>query len=155
MTGTNFSDWYNATEGSFVAELSQNGLALGTDAQVAIAVDDNTTNNRNWIYARANLNLGTYIVSSGGSTVANIPSLNAVTINTVYRHAISYKANKFVYSLNAVQNGVDTAGAVPVAPTQMYIGSRSSNTFYLNGHMMQILYYPQSLTNAELLAFSK
>jgi len=155
MTGTNFSDWYNPTEGSFVVTLNQFGLATGTNAQAAIAVDDGTTGNRNWLYARSTGDVGQNIISSGGSTISNILSSATISIDTNFTHAISYKTNKFVYSLNAVQNGIDTAGNVPVSPTQMYIGSRSGNLAYLNGHINRIMYYPQSLTNAELLAFSK
>lgn len=149
MTGTNFSDWFNATEGTLKASLS----TFETRSVETAFVSANSGNNLNQIA------LFKFATSAGlsvrdGTTQAERYTAGAISANTVFTLCGSYKENLF----RAAKNGgsptsPDTSGTLPT-PTQLQIGrAGSSNVF--NGIVRSIYYWPQSVTPAELSSFSK
>jgi hypothetical protein len=147
MTGTNFSSWFNASQGTFAAtyEASPNTFTTylvasnGVTAQNSFHFDNDSGNMRAVYY-------------SGSSAVA-ILSLGAVgTVGTVNKVASAYQVNDFAASRNAGTVVTDTAGAVPVSLTQLNIGADPSGAAVnvMNTHIRQIVYYPRRLSNAEL-----
>jgi hypothetical protein len=150
MTGTNFSDWFNANEGAFFCEFT----SFNANTRSVILLSDNSAANR--MYFR---------YSSGGSLqfTSIISSVNEVTIspsgtstiNTVYQPCAAYKLNSYSYAINGTSRGTDDTANVPTL-TQMSIGANFNSTAeFLCGHIRQFNYYPQRLTNAEVVAFSK
>ena len=152
MTGTNFSDWYNQTEGTFAVQASATNTS-GSPRYVGAS--DGTVGNR--IVLLTNSNTQTQnIVSLSGSTQANIlcPTTDTRVATKV---CLAYKVNDFAASTNAGTVVTDTAGAIPTTTT-LYIGALENGTTatnMLNGHVKNIRYYPMRLLNAELQAFSK
>ena len=150
MTGTNFSDWYNATEGTFMANVS----SLGTFAfNSVIDANDGTTLNRIGIrYNSASVASGLIIVNNvqqGPVNPATAPNAAAS------KFVLAYKADSFAASYRASTVATDTSGTVPTV-TQLDIGNFiSSSASQLNGHFIQLSYYPLRLTNNEVQAFSK
>ena len=147
MTGTNFSDWFNASEGSIVAEAM--GYALSGNI---FAFDDNGDNNRIQI-ARAATSQYQNLIYVGGALQTG-GAFGNYTVNTFGKVATAYKVNDIAYVANGGTVGTDNTANIPTV-TQLNIGSRKSGTALLNGIIKRLYYYPQRLTNAELQAFSK
>lgn len=152
MTGTNFSDWFNASAGTFRAtyEASPNTFTTylvasnGVTAQNSFHFDNDSGNMRAVYY-------------SGSSAVATLGLGVLGTAGTVNSVASSYAVNNFVAARNAGTVVTDTAGAVPVSLTQLNIGADPSGAAVnvMNTRIQKIYYYPLALTNAEVQAFSK
>jgi hypothetical protein len=141
MTGTNFSDWFNATEGTFDVSVSQ-FLNTGVTTTILEANTPSVTR------------LGLNRQSGGGASSFITGGPTLVTPNQMGNGsaALAYKANSFGLSTNAGAVASSATGTVPTCTTLM-IGSRVGS--YLNGVIAKISYYPVRLTNAELQAISK
>jgi hypothetical protein len=147
MTGTNFSSWYNQTEGTFVAicEASSNtyttylAASNGVVAQNSMHIDNDAGNMRAVYYS--------------GSAVVALLSLGAIgTIGAVNKVATAYKANDFAASRNGGTVVTDTVGAVPVSVNRLNIGADPSGAAVnvTNTHIRSIAYYNTRLSNATL-----
>ena len=149
MTGTNFSSWYNATEGTMYAGVVSAPVA--NIAQQAWYISDNTSSN-NIALRRNSGGLAAVAVNAGGVAQADV-SGGAVSASAFYKFAAAYKVNDFAVSLNAGAIATDTSGSIPVV-SQLNIGATAAGTQYLNGTIKQIAFYPRRLTNAELQAIT-
>lgn len=143
MTGTNFSDWFNATEGSFVAQ-SDTVDTTGFPTTLYSAVVNNS------------ITLDTSVASIRAVMFANnvavlVKTSTKLSVNTF---AIAYKLNSHNAGFNGAAVTAATSGAVPTGLTSLNIGSTGSSS-YANGHIYKIMYYPQRLTDNELRAFTK
>lgn len=138
------SPWYNAAEGTLVAEFSSSSTA-GTTPSSVCGFDDGSSNNRMYLHT---LSGRAYQVVSVGGGVAVNSDLGAAATNKTLKIASAFKENDFSGSLAGATAVPDTNGAMPTV-TKFNIGSRGSADF-LNGHVKSIRYYPKRLTNAEL-----
>lgn len=149
MTGTNFSSWYNASEGTLVSQSTFNGNSAAFQ-RYAMAVSDGSSNNRITMTIASSTQTRA-IISTGGVLQADVYNTVTSTFNTPIKAAIAYKANDIAVCCNAgvVQN--DTSATIPTV-NAAYIGTaeNGSGTVQLNGVVAKIFYYPQRLTNAEL-----
>ena len=150
LTGTNFSSWYNASEGAFTFEYNQPFNLAGNTAMLAFT--DGTNSNVTMLLTETTPRARLFI-DSGGSNVANIAAGN-MTLNAVNRQTSSYKVNNFRMAVNGATPQQDTSGAVPVGVNQLQIGSRPTGLQW-TGYARKLFYYPQILLDAELQAFSK
>jgi hypothetical protein len=144
MTGTNFSSWYNAGEGTLYAEINPKALAASSGA----VINDNTTSNRIRV-ATASTSDQTLITTSGTAQA----TLDAGTpvIDTSMKLASAYKVNDFALSLNGGTVATDTAGTVPVV-TQLQIGAETTTIGTLT--IRKLAYYPLRVTDAQLQALT-
>ena len=145
MTGTNFSSWWNASAGTFVAKFD--GPANGT--RPIIAADDNTANEVFMLYGS-----GTdpkAIVTDGGATQADLDA-GTIVANTVAKLGLSFAANDFAACLNGGTVALDTGGTLPTV-TQARLGSGPAGN-YLTGHLASLKFYNVAKTNAELIALT-
>ena len=147
MTGTNFSDWYNASEGTFAAQIASGLSPSGT----IVSADFGSASRITYQLLSGNL---AYFVRAAGATSALL-SPAAYTQNTVAKIAGAYKVDNYAAAANASAVLTDTAGVLPPTPTQLTIGSYIGNNSFLSGHVQKIMYWPQRLVNAEVQAFSK
>lgn len=154
MTGTNFSSWFNASEGSFVARFFSYVGASVNNPRI-LAVSDGSTANRLRAFL-ATTNTSTQ-VSSGGVTQASLSNTPSTLYGVFNKIAFGYKVNNFVASVNGGSTSSDLSGSVPVAPIRLNICADfdSSSQSQLNGYIALLNYYPQSLTFAEIQSFSK
>lgn len=149
MTGTNFSDWFNASEGTFVFN-AQNPAAAAFF--FAGSASDGTVNNQLRVGTNGT-GLGTVFRSYvGGAVQCDLSS--AITLGSEYTACAAYRLNDFAFSTNGGATTTDTSGSVPTV-NQLRLGSAGSGLTILNGHLKQVLYYPQRLTDSEVQAFSK
>lgn len=153
MTGTNFSSWYNASEGAFVAGVNLNVLVTPAVKPVFAAYDGTFNSNR--VYLNVGISGQTnLLVNSGGSSQANILG-PILTANNLMKVSSKYKVNDFALTANGITPSTDTSGVVPVGSNKLDIGSFQPASAYLNGHVAFLNYYPLALTNNEVQAFSK
>jgi hypothetical protein len=150
MSGTNFSSWYNASEGTFLfRSASADAVGLGPVHHV-FAATDGTVGNRIRAYLYGNV--GTQ-VTVGGVGQATLVDGTLIVNNTFYTGVLGYKANDFGLSVDAVTPLVATSGTIPTVDS-LDIGSQLGAGF-LSGHIQKLFYYPQKLTTNEIQAFSK
>jgi hypothetical protein len=151
MTGTNFSSWYNATEGTVFTEYQ---VTAGTN-QRAFAVSDGTLNNvMNILVTNASGNGSSFAVTTAGSLVASVPSNLATQSETLYKVAGAYKVNDVNGARNGTVGTTDTSAAIPVVD-RANIGSGGAASQFLNGYIQRIAYYPVRLSNDQLQALTR
>lgn len=148
MTGTNFSSWFNQTEGTFGVWFDT-AAAGGSFNIWALAAADATPSGRYMIGGNPSNLRG--FVSAGGSTQADMFS-GTIANNTLKKAVLAYKTDSFAFSTGGLAPTTDSLGTLPT-PTRMWIGQY--NGTYLYGHVAKLLYWPQRLINAETSAFSK
>lgn len=147
MTGTNFSSWFNQSEGAFVTEAD----TVNPFSRWFYTVNDGSSTNYIGSDFNSSANVRFRVVNTGASQ-ASVTSVAAVSANTIIKHAAAYATNSFNQALNGVLNTTDTTGSF-VAMSQLQFSAANANP-NLNGHIRSFRYYPQRLTNAELQAFS-
>jgi hypothetical protein len=144
MTGTNFSDWYNASEGTF-----QSKTTSVLNASVVACASDGTANNSIFTLSRINLTSGT----TSRVLVSNVEQAGFVfTSSASNSAAIGYKASDFVGSNNGATPSTDTSGTLPIV-NRLQIGALGATTY--NCIIAKINYWPFRLTNAQVQAVSK
>ena len=153
ITGTNFSSFYNASQGAMIAYFDTVTLnAASVIGRNILAVNTSTTNViQSYIYSNY---IGAKMVSAGAlqfdNTTGGSPA-NNVTIKT----GIAYAANNCYATTNAGAGFASTTVTLPSpTPTQLLIGMGNLNS-PICGHMQKVFYYPQRLTNAEMQALTK
>ena len=146
MTGTNFSDWFNASEGGAVIQVLPRTIS-GT--RPAVEFDDNTANET--IVLRGVAADPQLYVVDGGAAQATLDA-GTITANAAYRLAGAWKSSSFATAINGAASVSQLSGTYPTV-TQARFGSDGTN--YLNGWLQNFRYWPQRITNAETQAFSK
>lgn len=153
MTGTNFSSWYNASEGTLKVTADTLSVAANSKTPTLASLYTDSSNlMRFWIWDGA----PTSVRWTGlNALVTQFDLSNApITANSNFSVVGAYKLNNFAQSINASVPSVDTSGTVP-SITAFNIGSISGgSTQFWNGHIAKILYWPQKLINAEVQSFS-
>jgi hypothetical protein len=145
MTGTNFSSWFNPSEGTFVV----NSTGLDTSFTVAVQVDDGTTSNRiGMIIPRASSASPAFIFTSGAAQTA----FSNVTFVGDDKEALSYAANNVLLSVNGAAVQTDTTVVLPVVDR---LRIRNNSAAPSSGYIKRITYYPQALTAANLQAVTR
>jgi len=152
MTGTNFSSWFNTSEGSLMFQGDTLTVANPNNMTLASFYLNGSNYIRYWMWQGQPANLRYTVVASGAGS-ADI--VNAITANTQFKVMSSYATNLFRCAFNGAAASVDTSGAVPTGLTTFYIGSLDSVNEPFNGHVAKINYYSQSVTSGEVQAFSK
>jgi len=161
MTGTNFSSWYNQSEGTIIAQFvaTTNGFN-STGGNAFLFVYD--------IDSAAATNSGHSLLLSGGygpgwrgsTSILGVDQAAfqaAMTLGntTVRKIAYAYRTNDFAASANGGAATTDTSGNLPTND-RMTIGAQNatagSNT--ITGYMQRITYYPTRLTDAQLQALT-
>jgi hypothetical protein len=151
MTGTNFSDWYNASEGAFVVN-AQTARQVAIGATGIVGINNGSVAEQINCFFRGSGATGANIFSSSIGQMDQSPT-GVITANTPFKLGIAYKLNDAVsYAQGTVQT-TDTLVTVP-SVNQMQIGLMQAGQ-YLNGWIQKFNYWPQRILNAEGQAFSK
>jgi hypothetical protein len=146
MTSTNFSSWYNASEGTFVASFDTAKPPAVAGANFVFIASDGTQNERiQSVYDTSNIVAG---VIDGNVTQANFT--NAYTVNQTVKCALAYKVNNFAASFNGAAATTDTAGTIPTVNRMTLGSSWDGSNFFLSGHIRQLTYYKTRLLNTTL-----
>jgi hypothetical protein len=143
MTGTNFSDWYDAATGTFVVDFDVPSIAAGTRG--VISADNNTADERIELY-NSTADPKTIIVD-GGATQADLDG-GTLVANTAAKLGLSYAANDAAACLNGGAVQTDATITLPT-PDRLRIGVNQAGN-YLNGRIKSIKFYNEAKSDANL-----
>ena len=148
MTGTNFSSWFNQSEGSFYTEAIAAALSsTAGNPGTFVGISDGTVSNR----LRLKSENGTaWEGAVAGTSQFAIGTYGSAGVS--YKLAGAYKVNDFAYSFNGTTAATDTSGTVPVV-SQMQIGNLITAREF-SGTIKKLAYYPRRLTNTQLQALT-
>jgi hypothetical protein len=149
MTGTAFSNWFNASEGTFIA--SATTMSTASRRGVYAATDSSGTN-ANRLYLSVTTEASNF-VSTASVTQADVTIAGVISDNTVFKDAFAYRENDISAAANGVLGTPDTSATLPVV-SELRLGTRSDGSIRLNGHLRNITYYPTRLTDAQLQALT-
>jgi len=150
IIGTDFSSFYNQSEGSMFADATPQTV---DQLSVVVGVNTATFQNSHLLYK-----INATALAAGKRWVANTnvagPAQSSLiptpTDIAVSRGILSYayKLNDMAFAANGTLIGTDNAGTMPF-PTAMRIGGRDDG-LQLNGHIARIQYFRKRLPNAKL-----
>jgi len=149
MTGTNFSSWYNAGQGTLYAEANTPSFAT-----TYVFADINSNSTTTYIrHSTASTGTNTQFVISDNSVTTASPGV-IVTLGSYRKMAGAYTADSVQQSVNGSLGTEDTSATIPSGLSQMNIGTRSSGANTVNGTIRKLAYYPLRVTNAQLQALT-
>jgi hypothetical protein len=154
MTGTNFSDWFNASESTFFFEgVIQGAGATSLYALLQAGLSTNAFNSR--IVLQLSSNFYNYTVTNSTGTNQCAINNQSVSLGAVVKLAGGAKEDDFEIATNTILGTKDISGSLTnVTPELLYIGSRFGGNF-MNGVVRRVSFYPQKLTSAELASITK
>jgi len=151
MTGTNFSSWYNATEGTALTDFSFVGLR-SVSGQRILTIDDGSSTNLIAQSASSTNGLITSITDAGSSVMSTSSPATTFSANTQYKMLIAYKANDSVAAANGTVGTADTSNTIPTVTTLRLAASSTASTS--NCWFRRIAYYPTRLPDTTLQALT-
>jgi hypothetical protein len=141
ITGSNFSGWYNQTEGTLYGETQRLGDSIGYIA----ALSDGTDTNRIAQF-RSTTALGSRLTRAG--TATNPGDVTTASL-TLVRSVIAAKAGDAVAAGNGTLGSVVSPIALPTV-SQLNIALGGASSFPLNGTIKRLTYWPTRLANTTL-----
>jgi hypothetical protein len=137
MTGTNFSSWYNQSEGSWYIDYNKK-LAPVNISNVGVIGPQH-------LYYRGN---STEALRRFGS---NTPATGIV--DNQNKIALAYGSSDFDICANGSATVDNYSVATPTGQTTAHLMSDGSN--YLTSNISRLTYYPKRLTNAQLQSLTR
>ena len=149
MTGTNFSSWYNAGQGTLYAEA--NTYSVSTGNRTSFAINDATLANR---ISVSHGSTKATVVNGGTTQMSQSIASVVFTDNTFSKVSVAYADNNGNASANGTLGTLDTAMTIPVV-TQLQIGTQVGLAVpVLNGTIKKLAYYPIRCADAQLQALT-
>ena len=155
ITGTNFTDFYNQSEGTILSEHSiATGVVVGDNTYV-YQVDDGSDTNVEFRLIDHNGAHGDVLRVygfTGGSWNSPIYGSQTSTPDhdSFLKVAVGVKKDDFGVNFFGGTTYTDTSGDINVDMTQLTLGNHRGGTAPLQGHIKQFKYYPKRLPNAQL-----
>nr|BAR33201.1 hypothetical protein [uncultured Mediterranean phage uvMED] len=138
ISGSAFSDFFNASEGTtYIETAPKTTTNLPHIFEYHNSSDANA--NRMGIYLPSATS-NAYVRSSGVTTASLSPG--TINLNQLNRVAISYKVNDILGSVNGSSEVSDTSAALPSGLDKLHIGNVYSLNLPLNGHIKRLIYWP-------------
>jgi hypothetical protein len=145
ITGGNFNNFYNQSEGTMLA----NAFTPASGDRTVLAADDNTSNEM--IRLRTEGTNPFFKVTDGGSELVAIDA-GTVSANTSFKLIGAYKLDDFASSINGGAAGTDTSGTTPTVDRMRIGAGQGGNT--MCGCVASLRYYRKRLPNAKLQALT-
>jgi len=155
ITGTNFSGFYNANEGSVCFEGDSYGSNASNDNYFLICSDGSTFNNAApFVFSSGSLNSLRHRVRAGAVDIFNITTSEQLARSTQIKLAQGYKSGDSVILANGsiIDSRTDSFSTSGIST--FYIGHAHSGLAQLNGHIARLRYYNKRLPNATLQQLS-
>lgn len=149
MTGTNFSSWYNASAGTFVADFdtaNPAGVAYIYSANAAGVVG-------NSIYQSVFTSTTDNYVLSGGVQQVRLLA-GVIGANAVAKASMAYASANYAVVANGGTPQTQASGTLPVGVDRLHMGYSAGGGNFINGHIRQIAYFNSRLPNAQLQALT-
>ena len=147
MTGSNFSSWFNATQGTVVVE----GVRTGTGSTRIAYEFCSASRGAGDVFAGDVGGAWTYYASG----FAPQASMSAIWgIGTPSKQAASYNTNDFRSCMNGGAVQSDSSGTITPGIDRLAIGGAADGTQKVNATIARLRYYNTALTNAQLQALT-
>ena len=146
ITGTNFSSWYNQTEGT----VFMGYLPIGLRTSYPLSIDDGTTNNFIGFGFDSGANRFARI-DTGGVTQASITQ-GLVSVGSESKGALAFAINNVAASFNGTVPTADTSATIPTVDRVRLHALGGSTTFAFNGTIKRLVYWGQRLPNLQAIA---
>lgn len=147
ISGTNFSSWFNAAEGTFLVDArSGTRYANATVEAVVFMVNNGSGSNRidvRYQFTATQQPRAAMHVVVGGAFQAN---MNSGQTETTTRWVGAYKTDDFALIGRGTVVATDTSGSLPTVD-RMHLGQLPSGGNTLNGPIARIVYWPVRLAN--------
>ena len=151
ITGSNFSSFYNQTEGTMFAE---GAVPVGSSGQRSlVSIDDNTTAERIQIGHNGTTAMSTVVVDGGTTQFAPSVVGGSFPPGEYRKLAVAVKAADFAAITTPGTTATGSSGTMPT-PTQLQIGFGPSRT-QPNSPIKRITYWPVRLPNTSLQAITQ
>jgi len=154
MTGANFTDWFNAAAGTFVANYDTVDLVSAT---VVVGASGSTADNRILLIHNPGA-IRRAFVATANVTIFNVIGgvLGSATTGVLGKFAIAYAQANFGACANGGTVAEQLSGNIPApgALVKFNFGTNLTDGQHLNGHICSVAYYPRRLANAELQALT-
>ena len=147
MTGTNFSSWFNSTEGTIYTQAKSIATISGATRRFLEFVNGSGT--ERYLLGYNTTSNARFLVTALGVNQADI-SVTASPSNGV-KMCVSYATNNFSSAVNGTLGTRDVAGLVS-NPIRITFGSDpflNANTI-LSGTISRLTYYPKALSPSQL-----
>jgi hypothetical protein len=139
ISGTNFSSWFNATQGTLLTTWSGTGITSGRYA----TINDGSASNQIWVgYSESAIYNGSFQASFGTAGTAN------------GKVALAYATNDAAWCLSGGAVATDTGVTLPTGLNQIALGNSQAGTAAINTSLKLIKYFPLRLPNATLQSLS-
>jgi hypothetical protein len=138
MTGTNFSSWYNQTQGSFV--VNADAIATGVN-RVIVGGGGGSLGYPSYIRT---------IQTGAVFDTANVVASPNVITEAAFKLATTYESGALNTCLNGAAVATGLYNGVFASLTSIALGSSGASTLFLNGHIRSIAYYNTRLPDAQL-----
>ena len=152
ITGTNFTDFYNQSEGTLV--LSADIGYTATSNQAAVVFEDTSSQSTDLIAlgyrvgGGASGNLGGWYQGNGAAVTFKDHSVG-VTVNSEFRQAFAYKTDDLASVVNGTTPLTDNSGTLSTSIDRVRFGEYYADGM-TSGHIRQFKYYNKRLPNAQL-----
>ena len=145
VTGSNFSSFYNQTEGTVFADV--NTAPVANIAQALFDLSEGAGNERMFQRRTTGGFISTAITDN--SVVQGDFGSVQVSASGRARSGFAYRLNDFEAAVNGSPSGTDTSATVPT-PDRIHIGQNFGSGQVLNGTIKRLTYWPVRLTNPTL-----
>ena len=150
ISGSEFSSFYNLTEGSFFVNGGPKQID-SSSAQVLFSADSGSDTHRTQVHVGISTSAVKLRVENGGVLQVNT-TISGTTVagNNDSKISARYGTNDFRIDCQNL-NGIDTSGTPSTSLTQFNIGSRYSPAQdHLNGHIKRLTYWTNKLSDSQL-----
>jgi hypothetical protein len=156
ITGGNFNNFYNQSEGTAVTKVT-NAAGIGSFTQYPFSFSGSSATELLIVYRSGSAAItpracrfGSVVLNN--DTLSDSPDAGVFADNAISIAGFAIKLNDFAGSLNG-NLITDTTVSLP-AVDRMFIGNRVDGTRTWNGHIAYIRYYKKRLPNAKLQALT-
>jgi hypothetical protein len=155
MTGSNFSSWFNAAQGTLYAEFDFN-VTNSVAPSTAASITDGTATNAFEARTSTGHTLYAATASVGGAALTGLDNatVGATSAGAVLKAALAYSSgNSNIAGGGAIGAGSTTTFAAG-SFTTLTLGNSPIASRALNGHLRACRYYPTRLPNSTLQAMT-
>lgn len=150
ITGTNFSSWYNQTEGTVFGQFLRTASTNSQQGRV-FSFNNGTNTNALEIYQTGASNPSAQITAT---TAQALWTPSGFTVGTSIKEVLGYQLNNSNASFNGSAETLDTACNIPTV-TQARIGDRQDGVRNLNGTIQRLTYWPVRLADPTLVSITQ
>ncbi|BAQ94262.1 tail protein [uncultured phage_MedDCM-OCT-S45-C18] len=143
ISGSDFSDFYNASEGTFYVE----SITNKADGQPFIFSADNSADsseNNTIVVYYSDTTTTTGFIRTSGSIQAVLAIGSRPSAGALSRTSLSYKTNDIEGSVDGGSVASDTSATIPTTINRLSIGTRLTleDAYKLNGRIRRLIFWP-------------